>query len=314
MRFAKRLNAGHLWREIAASLARTGKPALGFKDAILLRSQQPDFDPAASPLGAINLAAHCSEAGRGLDVPLLRATVASAVRMLDNAVDLSLYPADGARSAALEHRAIGLGIAGFSDALARLHLKQPGAAAADFADWSMELVSCCAIQASAQLARERGPYPACAGSNWSHGILPIDTFWQLARQRGLPAAAPGATFQDWTATREMVRRHGVRNCALTALCSLDNAAGIAGLSPETRGAEAGAPWWIECAARRQKWIDQGQTLLLPSPERDAAEIAALCLQAWEKGLKTAPTLYLTERSERVHKPAAAQPVEAALMA
>jgi ribonucleoside-diphosphate reductase alpha chain len=308
------VSAADLWREIVASLVRMEKPSLGFKDAILLRSQQPDFEAAALPLGAINLAAHLSGAGPALDVPLLRATVASAVRMLDNAVDLSLYPGDPARTAALEHRAIGLGIAGFSDALARLHLKQQSAAAADFADWSTELVSCCAIQASAQLARERGPYPACAGSNWSHGILPIDTFRQLAQQRGLPLDAPASAFQDWPSTRQMIRQNGLRNCALISICSFDTPARIAGLSPDSPGTESHASWRIECAARRQKWVDLGQTLVLPAPERDVAKIAALCMQAWEKGLKTAPQFCPPVRSERLEEPAAKRPGTAAVMA
>jgi ribonucleotide reductase alpha subunit len=314
MRFAKRLNAGDLWHEMVALLARMDKPRLGFKDAILLRAQQADDQVAASPLGAINLAAHISESGRELDVPLLRATVASAVRMLDNALDLSFYPADSERAASLEHRAIGLGIAGLSDALARLHLKRPSAAAADFADWSMELVSFCAIQASAGLARQRGPYPRYADSNWSRGILPIDTFWQLAQERGLRVDVPATMFQDWTAAREMVRRHGMRHAALNALASFDAPARIAGLSPEACGAEAGAEWWIDCAARRQKWIDGGQTLLLPAPERDAGKIAALYMQAWEKGLKLAPQFCAAQWTGPVEEPAAKPPVEAGVIA
>jgi ribonucleotide reductase alpha subunit len=314
LRFAKPLDAGHLWLAIVASLARMDKPSVGFKDAILLRSQQPDFDATVFPVGAINLAAHVSETGRELDVPLLRATVAAAVRMLDNAVDLSLYPTDSARTAGLEHRAIGLGIAGFSDALSRFHLKERSAAAADFAGWSMELVSCCAIQASAELARERGLYPGYAESNWSHGILPMDTFRQLAQQRGLPVDALAAVSQDWTSAREMIRRHGLRNGALTAICSLDTSAGIAGLSPGFRGAQAGAEWGIECAARRQKWIDMGQTLVLPAQEGDIAKIAALCMQAWEKGLKTAPQFRPAAPVQPLEEPAAGQPAEAGVMA
>ena len=271
--------------------AGTPQPALihGFKDAAMLRSPQPDDQPAACPLGAINLAAHVSANGCELDAPLLRATVALAVRMLDNAVDLSLYPSDSDRADGLGHRAIGLGMAGFSRALARLHLKERSAAAADFADGSMELLSFCAIQASAQLARERGPYPRYAGSTWDCGILPLDTFWRQAQERGLHADAPAAMFQDWTSARDAIRRHGMRNSALTALSPLDAPAGIAGICPSGHGGEAGAQWWIQCAARQQKWVDLGQTLVLPAPERDAGPIAAFYMQAWENGLQLRPS-------------------------
>jgi ribonucleotide reductase alpha subunit len=142
----------------------------------------------------------------------------------------------------------------------------------------------------------------------------MDTFRQLAQQRGLPVDAPAAVSRDWTSAREMVRRHGLRNGALTAYCSLDKPAGIAGLSHGSRRAQAGAQWRIECAARRQKWIDMGQTLMVPAPEQDVAKIAALCMQAWEKGLKTAPQFRPAALAEPLEEPAARHPVEKGVMA
>ena len=189
-----------------ASLLDTGQPWLGFKDAVNTRSAQDhsglvcaaalggalllNADPgeaAACPFGAVNIAAHLTERPAGLDVALLRGTITAAVRMLDNAVDLSAYPSARVRAASLQHRPIGLGVAGFAEALDRLQHHPASPAAADFADWSMELVSYFAILASAELAAERGPYPGYAGSKWSRGILPIDTLALLSNAAAFPS-------------------------------------------------------------------------------------------------------------------------------
>jgi ribonucleoside-diphosphate reductase alpha chain len=305
LRFSRRVNAGDLWREILASLLETGQPWLGFKDAVNTRSAQdhcglvcgaglggdillntaPD-EGAACPLGAVNLAAHLAERGGGLDVALLQGTIAAAVRMLDNAVDLSSYPAERTRAVSLEHRPIGLGVAGFAEALDRLQLHPAGPAAADFAEWSMELVSYFAILASAELAGERGPYPGYAGSKWSRGLLPIDTLALLSSERGLRLDIDASASQDWEPVRALIRQHGMRHCATTAIAPLHGPARVAGLAPGLGGGEADPLWLIECAARRQKWIDMGQTLDLPAPEGDLAKISNLYMRAWEKGLKT----------------------------
>jgi ribonucleotide reductase alpha subunit len=305
LRFCQRVNAADLWREIMSSLLETGQPWLGFKDAVNTRSAQDHCglicgaglggdillntstnEGTACPLGAINLAAHLSERGTGLDVALLQATVASAVRMLDNAVDLNSYPAEQTRASSLEHRPIGLGLAGFAEALDRLQLHPASAAAADFADWSMELVSYFAIMASAELAGERGPYPGYAGSKWSRGLLPIDTLALLSSERGLPLDINAAASQDWEPVRALIRQHGMRHCATTAVASFQGPALVAGLAPAPAAGETDPQWLIECAARRQKWIDMGQTLDLPAPDRDLDKISHLYMQAWEKGLKT----------------------------
>jgi ribonucleotide reductase alpha subunit len=296
LRFARQVNSVDLWHEIVASVPQTGQARLGFKDAIGLRS--PRFHPqsAAGPLGAINLAAHIPERGGALDLGLLRATIASAVRMLDNAVDLSFYHTEQARLSGLEHRAIGLGVAGFQEALDRLHLTRQSKAAADFADWSMELVSCAAISASAELARERGPFPRYSESKWQDGILPIDTLAQLSEERGVCVDVPADISQDWAPVREKIRRHGMRNGATTAISTLDTPARIAGVTPSIdsplAGQEIDPTWLIECAARRQKWMDLGQTLTLRTSEMDPGKMAELYMRAWEKGIQTMRHLFL----------------------
>jgi ribonucleoside-diphosphate reductase alpha chain len=290
MRFAQQLKAVDVWHEIVASHTRTGEPWLCFKDAIGLRSPRPHQESADGPVGAINLAAHISETGGGLDVALLRGTIASAMRMLDNAVDLNLYSTRQARQSGLEYRAIGLGMAGFQEALERLHIPFESAAAADFADWSMELISHCAIMASAELARERGPFPAYAESRRSQGILPGDTLARLSQERGVFVDVTAGMSQDWAPVREMIRRHGMRNCATTAISPLDAPARIAGITPSLDPAQADAgdesKWLIQCAARRQKWIDMGETLTLRTSEKNIGKLAEIYMQAWEKGIKT----------------------------
>jgi ribonucleotide reductase alpha subunit len=287
--FSKRIKAVDLWHQIVAAVARSSQNRIGFQDAMGLR---PPYRGQSSvvPLGAINLAAHIPEGGGALDLGLLRATVSSAVRMLDNAVDLNLYPSDLGRLNALDHRAIGLGVAGFQEALDRLHLASESNAAADFADWSMELVSCGAITASAELARERGPFPGYAESHWRDGIVPIDTLAQLSQERGLLVDVTADVSQDWASVREKVRSYGMRNGATTAIAALETPVRMAGLTPsiETpRGdAEIDAKWLIECAARRQKWIDLGQALTIRTSEREPAKMVEHYMQAWEKGLQT----------------------------
>jgi ribonucleoside-diphosphate reductase alpha chain len=290
------VNAVDLWHDIVAAVAQNGQIGLGFKDAIALRSPGFHRESTGGPMGAINLAAHIPERGGALDVGLLRATIASAVRMLDNAVDLSLYLTESVRLSALEHREIELGVAGFQEALDRLHLARESKAASDFAEWSMELVSCCAITASAELARERGTFPCYAESKWRDGILPMDTLGQLSEERGMRVDVSDDISQNWAPVREMIRRHGMRNDATTAVASLDIPAQIAGITPsmdsDLGGGEIDAKWLIEYAARRQKWIDLGQTLTFHTSETDTGKLAQLYLQAWEKGIKSIHHLYV----------------------
>jgi len=290
MRFAKKVNAVDLWHEILTSVALSGEGRLGFKDAVGLRSPCLHHEPAAGPAGAINLAAHISETDGQLDVDMLRGTIKTAVRMLDNAVELNSFPNDASRPNALECRAIALGVAGFHEALDRLHNPLKSADAAEFADWSMELISHGAITASAELAGERGPFPGYAESKWSRGILPLDTLGQLSQEREVPVNVASDTIQDWAAVREMIRHYGIRHGAITAISPLGTPATIAGVAPSLDSVladeDADPRCLIECAARRQKWTDMGQTWTLRTSQKDIAKLADIYMNAWEKGLKT----------------------------
>jgi ribonucleotide reductase alpha subunit len=181
------------------------RPFLGGLDS------NPGADMATGPLGAINLGVHLLQPEPQLDVARLRQTVALAVRLLDNAVDLTLYPTEEARAGGLENRAIGLGLAGLERALEKLHIDAGSADAAAFGERSADLVSCLAVTASAELAGERGAFPGYAQSDWSCGVLPIDT-----------------TTEDWEAVRVLIRRQGIRNGTITAGVSSDSSAILAG--------------------------------------------------------------------------------------
>jgi ribonucleotide reductase alpha subunit len=289
MRFVKKVRAADLWHETVSWGALTGPSWVGFKDAIAVRSPQFHRESAPGPLGAINLAAHVSETGSGLDVAMLRSTVAAAVRMLDNAIDLNLYLNEESRLSALQNRSLGLGIAGFREALERLRIPFQSAAAADFADWSMELVSHFAITSSVELARERGAFPGFSESKWSKGILPFDTLGLLSQERGVIVDVTSDMSQDWGLLRALIRRHGIRNGAVTAISDFDHPSLLAGLMPSLDPSLAeeatDAQWVIECAARRQKWTDLGQTLTLNTSEKDIGKLADMYMQAWEKGIK-----------------------------
>jgi ribonucleoside-diphosphate reductase alpha chain len=306
----RQINAIDLWQEILASLAQTGQPWIGFKDAANLRSPQDHTgivhagslctailsntapgEAFACSLGSINLAAHLAEEPGLLEVPLLRTTIGAAMRMIDNAIDISSYPNDAVRATSREHRPAGLGILGFQDALDRLKMDYASAAAADFADRSMEIISHCAIMASSSLARERGAYPSYAGSKWSHGILPIDTVSALDVDTDL------CTTEDWKAVREIIRRDGARHCTITAISSTEAGSRITGASPSIEPALAVKPeWLIECAARRQKWLDMSQTLTLYATEDRLAALGEIYALAWKKGLKTIRQLQPAARS------------------
>ena len=311
--------------------------------------------PAACSLGAINLAAHVDE--NGLDAARLGRTVAAAMRMLDNALDISAFPSPALQAAAREQRAAGLGITGFQEALYQLRLPYGSAAAAEFADRSMELISHGAILESTALARERGPCPAHAGSKWGCGLLPADTLALLEAERGCPVTVGPSGSLDWALVRDSVKRHGMRNGAVTAIGPALEGSWIAGVTPSIEPAArpwfgegaggARGPWnlhlvedlrrlnlwddamreelrqnehsiqqieripqplrdiyrtafeieprWlIECAARRQYWIDLGQSLTLYAPDSRLETLSEIYLLAWERGLITTNRLRVPE--------------------
>lgn len=247
IRNAKSLRAQDLWRRLLSMLFETGHPWITFKDPCNVRSPQdhagvvhssnlcteitlntgPD-EIAVCNLGSVNLAEHVGEGG--LDLALLEDTVRGAMRMLDNVIDLNLYPVAEAGRANRRHRPVGLGIMGFQDALYRLDTSYASDAAVTFADRCMEAVSYFAIRASAELAAERGPYPSYRGSKWDRGLLPVDTVRLLREERGGFLTMDERTTMDWGPVRDAIRTHGMRNANCLALAPTATIANIVGVS------------------------------------------------------------------------------------
>lgn len=374
----KRVDAVGLWRRMLSMLFETGHPWLTFKDPCNLRSPQDHAgrvhssnlctevvlntsadETAVCNLGSVNLVAHLrrDDAGRAaLDLGRLRETVTTAVRMLDNVIDLNYYPTEEAWNANLRHRPVGLGIMGFQDALYAQELSYASDAAADFADFSQEAVSLYAIGASAALAAERGSYASYAGSKWDRGLFPLDTLALLEVERGeaVPLDRTSRFELEWGGIREAVARHGMRNSNVMAIAPTATIANICGVSQSIEPTykhlyvksnlsgeftqvntylvdalkayrlwdeevfddlkyfdgslseidrvpdeikdrfrtafEVEPRWLIECAARRQKWIDQAQSLNLYVAQPSGRKLSEMYRLAWRKGLKT--TYYL----------------------
>jgi len=369
---SKKIEAISLWRKMLSMLFETGHPWITFKDPSNIRSPQGHQgvvhssnlcteillntsidEVAVCNLGSINLAAHMKEGV--LDHQLLQKTVRTAVRMLDNVIDINFYPIPEAHNANMRHRPIGLGIMGFQDALYEAGISYASAEAVEFADSSMEAISYYAILSSSELAAERGSYQSYPGSQWERGILPIDSLDLLAKERGATflEVHRGARL-DWTVVREAIRKNGIRNSntmAIAPTATISNIVGVAqsiepaykhlysksNLSGEfivhnkylvaelkARGLwdadmiddlkyfdgsiaeieripddvkrlfltafEIDSDWLIECASRRQKWIDMGQSLNLYIAEPNGRKLHEMYMLAWKRGLKT--TYYL----------------------
>lgn len=367
----RRVNAVDLWRKMLTLLFETGHPWITWKDPSNLRSPQDHVgvvhnsnlcteillnnsadETAVCNLGSVNLAAHIRE-GK-LDLAMLERTVNTAVRMLDNVIDLNYYPTPEAANANLRHRPIGLGLMGFQDALYALRLSYASDAAVQFADESMEAISYFAVLASSQLAAERGKYASFAGSKWDRGLLPIDTIDRVEQERGIAIDVPRTATMHWAVVREAIAKHGLRNSNVLAIAPTATISNIAGVSqsieptyrnlyvksnlsgeftqvndclvkelkalglwseemldqlkyydgdlapiaevPDDLKAryqtafEVEPRWLIECAARRQKWIDMGQSLNLYLAAPSGRKLDEMYFLAWKKGLKT--TYYL----------------------
>ncbi len=367
----KTVPAVKLWRKMLSMLFETGHPWLTFKDACNLRSPQQhtgvihssnlcteitlntsEDEIAVCNLGSINLPAHIIN-GR-LDEAKLKRTVNLAIRMLDNVIDINYYSVPQARNSNLKHRPIGLGLMGFQDALYALGIDYTSQAAVDFADTSMELISYYAIDASCELARERGKYSSYEGSLWSKGILPIDSISLLQQARGQYLEQDKSQTLDWEALRIKVRTQGVRNSNLMAIAPTATISNICGVSqsieptyqnlyvksnlsgeftvvnhylvadlkalnlwdevmvndlkyfdgsvqPISRipaalkaryatAFEIDPNWLIEAASRRQKWLDQAQSLNIYMAKPSGKKLDDLYSLAWLRGLKT--TYYL----------------------
>jgi ribonucleoside-diphosphate reductase alpha chain len=368
------LRATDLWRRMLTMLFETGHPWITFKDPCNLRSPQQhigvihssnlcteitlntsDDEVAVCNLGSINLLNHVGEGG--LDHARLKRTVDTAMRMLDNVIDINFYTIPEARRSNLKHRPVGLGLMGFQDALHALRIPMASDAAVAFADTSMEAISFHAISASVDLAIERGPYASFNGSMWSRSILPIDSIGILADARGGLDMDRSQTL-DWDSLRKRVRFNGMRNSNVMAIAptaTISNICGVAqSIEPayqnlyvksnmsgdftevneflvrdlKARGLwdevmvsdlkyfdgsvgsidrvpddlkllyatafEIDSAWLIEAAARRQKWIDQAQSLNLYIANPSGKKLDQLYRLAWARGLKT--TYYLRSRS------------------
>lgn len=374
IRVFRRVRALELWRRMLTMLFETGHPWITFKDPCNLRSPQQHSgvvhssnlcteitlntstdEVAVCNLGSINLARHVD--ANGIDAAKLERTTRTAVRMLDNVIDINFYTIPEARRSNLRHRPIGLGLMGFADALFAQRIPVSSEAAVQFADRSMEQISYHAIAASSELAAERGRYESFDGSLWSRGVLPIDSLDLLADDRGDIDLDRSSTL-DWEALRERVRTVGMRNSNVMAIAptaTISNICGVnqsiepiyrnlyvkanmsgnftvvnphlvadlkqAGLWDDAMIAdlkfhdgsllpieripqqlkelyatafEIEARWLVEAAARRQKWIDQAQSLNLYVSRPSGRRLDELYRLAWRKGLKT--TYYLRSTS------------------
>ncbi|WP_051580235.1 ribonucleoside-diphosphate reductase subunit alpha [Pseudonocardia acaciae] len=380
------VRAVELWRRMLTMLFETGHPWITFKDPCNLRSPQRhagvvhssnlcteitlnttaasgEEEVAVCNLASVNLARHVT--ADGLDAARLASTVRTAVRMLDNVIDINFYTIPSARRSNLRHRPVGLGLMGHQDALFAQRIPVASDRAVEFADESMELISYHAIAASSDLAAERGRYASFDGSLWSRGVLPIDSIELLSAARGEGELELDRTTRlDWDALRAKVVAQGMRNSNVMAIAPTATIANITGVNPSieplyrnlyvkanmsgdftvvnphlvrdlaARGLwdqvmvgdlkyfdgalgeiervpdelkrlyatafEIDPRWLIEAAARRQKWLDQAQSLNLYLATPSGRELDALYQLAWTRGLKT--TYYLrSQAATRVEK-------------
>ncbi|MFP4484855.1 MAG: ribonucleoside-diphosphate reductase subunit alpha [Spirochaetaceae bacterium] len=248
MRKFKSVEAVKLWRKMLTRLFETGHPWITFKDPSNIRSPQDhdgvvhnsnlcteitlnnsEDETAVCNLGSINLRVHTTP--EGVDADLLSRTVRTAMRMLDNVIDINFYPTEEARRSNMRHRPVGMGLMGFQDALFIRRIPFDSAEAADFADRTMELISYHAILASSELAKERGPYESYPGSKWDRGIFPIDSLQQLEEERGVPLDVDKTASLDWTPVRRHVAAHGMRNSNTMAIAPTATISNISGCYP-----------------------------------------------------------------------------------
>jgi ribonucleoside-diphosphate reductase alpha chain len=371
LRLFRKVPALKLWRKMLSMLFETGHPWITFKDPCNVRSPQQhagvvhssnlcteitlntsDREIAVCNLGSVNLVAHLRDGE--LDHQKLRRTISTAMRMLDNVIDINYYAVAKARNANLKHRPVGLGIMGFQDCLHIRRVPYASQEAVDFADRSMEAVAYHAYWASTELAEERGRYSSFKGSLWDRGILPRDSLRLLREARGGHVEVDESETFDWQGLRERIRQHGMRNSNCVAIAPTATIANIVGISasieptyqnlyvksnlsgeftvvneylvadlkmlglwdevmiadlkyfdgnlaridrvpPDLRQLYATAfeiepSWLVECGARRQKWIDQSQSLNLYVASASGKRLDETYRLAWVRGLKT--TYYL----------------------
>ncbi len=243
----RRLPALDLWRKLLTRLFETGHPWITWKDPANIRSTQDHAgvihssnlcteillntsadETAVCNLGSLNLAAHIADGQ--LDTTRLQTTIRVAMHMLDNVVDINYYPTPEAQHANLRHRPVGLGLMGFQDALFQLHLSYASQQAVEFADRSMEAIAYYAIQASSELAEQRGSYPSYNGSKWQRDILPFDSLTLLEAERGAAIEVDRSSTLDWQRLRDTIQQHGMRNSNVLAIAPTATISTIAGVS------------------------------------------------------------------------------------
>lgn len=244
----KKMKARDLWKKHISSLFETGHPWVTFKDPSNIRSPQDHAgvvhnsnlcteitlntsatETAVCNLGSVNFAKHITAGD--FDAEKIKLTVKTAMRMLDNVIDLNFYPTKEAQHSNMNHRPVGLGVMGFQDALYELNIGFASEECVRFADTSMEVVSHAAIAASSELARERGSYESFAGSKWDRGLLPVDTIALLEENRGLSTGVDTNETLDWAPVRESIKKYGMRNSNCMAIAPTATISNIAGSVP-----------------------------------------------------------------------------------
>ncbi len=368
----KTVRAADLWRKMISMLFETGHPWITFKDTCNTRSPQQHVgtvhssnlcteitlntsqdEIAVCNLGSVNLVNHVDE--NGLDQEKLKKTITTAIRMLDNVIDINYYSVDQAKNSNLKHRPVGMGVMGFQDALYKQRIPYSSDLAVEFADVSMEMISYYALSASNELAQERGKYESYEGSLWDQGILPIDSLQKLKEARGDDYFDVNMDQRlDWASLRERIKQHGMRNSNCLAIAPTATIANICGVSQSIEPTyqnlyvksnlsgeftvvnpylvedlkkqdlwdevmvndlkyyegsvqridrvpddikhiyatafEVEPRWLVDAASRRQKWIDQAQSLNLYVAGASGKKLDITYRMAWLRGLKT--TYYL----------------------
>ncbi len=375
LKLYKRIPATQLWRKMLSMLFETGHPWITFKDPCNLRSPQQHVgvvhssnlcteitlntncsEIAVCNLGSINMVGHMKLVGETLrlDHDKLKKTVATAMRMLDNVIDINYYAVRKARDSNLKHRPVGLGIMGFQDCLQLLRIPYASQEAVEFADRSMEAIAYFSYWASTELAEERGRYVSYKGSLWDRDIMPQDTLNLLREERGGYVDIDMSESMNWKALRERIKRHGMRNSNCLAIAPTATIANIIGVSASIEPTfqnlfvksnlsgeftivneylvadlkklglwdevmvadlkyfdgnlaridripsdlrrlyatafEVEPVWVVEAGARRQKWIDQSQSLNIYIGQASGRKLDESYKLAWQRGLKT--TYYL----------------------
>ena len=372
----RRIPAQQLWRKMLGMLFETGHPWITFKDPCNIRSPQQhigvvhssnlcteitlntnESEIAVCNLGSVNLTAHMTTDASGkmiLDHEKLQKTIRTAMRMLDNVIDINYYAVAKARNSNLKHRPVGMGIMGFQDCLHMQRIPYASDEAVKFADSSMEAVCYYAYQASNELAEERGVYSTYKGSLWDRGILPQDSVALLAAERGGYLEVDNSSTMNWDGLRARIKQHGMRNSNCVAIAPTATISNIIGVSAcieptfqnlfvksnlsgeftvvneylvrdlKDRGLwdevmiadlkyfdgtlskidrvpqdlrnlyatafEVEPSWLVEAASRRQKWIDQAQSLNIYMSGASGKKLDDTYKLAWLRGLKT--TYYL----------------------